>query len=287
MGAGIYSNEAYQRLRSSKSYAAKSRDQIFTSRAMPDDMDPRQAALRVAHDSEEHPNSLPIIVGLDMTGSMGFIPEDIVKNTLPDLMGTMLQAGVADPQVLFMGIGDFVYDRAPLQVGQFESSAELLDRWLTRVYLEGGGGGNNCESYNLAYLFAARHTEIHSWEKRQQKGFIFTIGDEPCAENIPAQVIAEVTAANEGRTISTKDILAEAQQRYEVFHLHVEHCDYATLDKRKAGWKELLGENFIVVKDYQQVAKIIADLVVSNTKAPVTAKPSVSPKVNLAEEIFL
>jgi len=266
MGSGFYSNEAYQDLRSMKSYDHKSRDQIFVSRNLAADMDPRQAAMRVCHDSTEHPNSLPIIVGLDVTGSMGFIPEDIVKNTLPDLMGTMIQAGVTDPQVLFMGLGDFVYDRAPLQVGQFESSAELLDRWLTRVYLEGGGGGNNCESYNLAYLFAARHTEIHSWEKRLQKGFLFTIGDEPCASSIPASVMVGQTAAEEGRTISTMEILDEAQQRYEVFHLHVEHNAIAKTDRRKGDWKELLGENFIELSDYQQVAKVMADLVLSNVK---------------------
>ncbi len=84
--------------------------------------------------------------------NMGMVPESIVKKTLPDLMGSLLEAGIADPQVLFLGLGDFVYDQAPLQVGQFESSAQLLDRWLTKVYLEGGGGGNNWESYNLAYL---------------------------------------------------------------------------------------------------------------------------------------
>lgn len=263
MGSGRFSYESYTRLRTVKSYDNKSREEIFTARAIDPEMDPKTVIKRESRDSEEHPESLSIIVGLDVTGSMGFIPEDIVKNTLPDLVGSLMEAGIQHPQVLFLGIGDFIYDRAPLQVGQFESSAELLDRWLTKVYLEGGGGGNNAEGYNLAHLIAARHTSIDCWEKRQQKGFLFTIGDEPCLANIPADVIKRITSETEARTISTADIIREASKMYEVFHLHVEHDAYSATDMRKGDWKELLGERFIVVNDYKQIAKQIAQLVIS------------------------
>ena len=175
MGGGRFSNDAYKKLRKTKDYSNKSREEIFTSRNIDAEMDPTKALVRESRDSEEHPETVSIIVALDVTGSMGFVPEHIVKEALPDLIGSLMEAGIEDPQVLFLGIGDFIYDAAPLQVGQFESSAELLDRWLTRVYLEGGGGGNNQEGYNLAHLFAARHTSIDCWEKRKQKGFLFTI----------------------------------------------------------------------------------------------------------------
>ena len=171
MGGGRFSNDAYKKLRKTKGYSNKSREEIFTSRNIDAEMDPTKALVRESRDSEEHPETVSIIVALDVTGSMGFVPEHIVKEALPDLIGSLMEAGIEDPQVLFLGIGDFNYDAAPLQVGQFESSAELLDRWLTRVYLEGGGGGNNQEGYNLAHLFAARHTSIDCWEKRKQKVF--------------------------------------------------------------------------------------------------------------------
>lgn len=58
---------------------------------------------------------------------------------------------VADPQVMFMAVGDATSDRAALQVGQFESTAELMDQWLTWCFLEGGGGGTGHESYELAF----------------------------------------------------------------------------------------------------------------------------------------
>jgi len=56
-------------------------------------------------------------------------------------MKTLLEAGVTDPQILFMAVGNAVSDAAPLQVGQFESTEKLMDTWLVNMYLEGGGSG--------------------------------------------------------------------------------------------------------------------------------------------------
>lgn len=39
--------------------------------------------VRECRDSEEHPETTPIIIALDVTGSMGRIPHDLVKNQLP------------------------------------------------------------------------------------------------------------------------------------------------------------------------------------------------------------
>jgi len=262
MGGGKFSYEAYSRLRASKGYENKSREEIFTSSKIDPEMDPREVITRESRDSEEHPESLSIIVGLDVTGSMGFVPESIVKETLPDLISSLMEAGIQHPQILFMGLGDYIYDNAPLQVGQFESSAELLDRWLTKVYLESGGGGNNKEGYNLAHLFAARHTTIDCWEKRKQKGFLFTIGDEPVFNELPAEIIKKYTSEKEAKSISTQDIIKEAQEKYNVFHLHLEHTEYAKDPIRKGNWKKLLGEHFIEIPDYKKVSKRIAEIVI-------------------------
>lgn len=266
MGGGRFTVESYRNLKINKGYDDKSREQIFTSTRIPEDMDPKQVKVRESRDSEEHPESLSIIVGLDVTGSMGMVPEDLVKNTLPDLVGSIIEAGVEHPQVCFIALGDYIYDSAPLQIGQFESSAELLDRWLTRVYLEGGGGGNGAESYNLAYLFAARHTSIDCWEKRKQKGFLVTIGDEPCHDKIPSEIISRLSPEENPESVSTAGILQEAQERYNVYHLHIEHDDFSVKDVRKEGWKELLGQNFLVLSDYTQIAKKIASIVIEESK---------------------
>ena len=77
---------------------------------------------------------------------------------LPQLLGLLLRKGyAAHPQIMFGAIGDATCDRAPLQVGQFESDNRMDDD-LSRILLEGGGGGQKTESYELALYFMARHT---------------------------------------------------------------------------------------------------------------------------------
>jgi hypothetical protein len=194
MGGGSYSS--VKRVSRLSNYASEkgfksvddymsTKENVFEERSLNNAMDPHDVAVRESRDSDEHPNSLAIIIALDVTGSMGSIPHHLVKEGLPSIMEGIIQAGIPDPQVLFLGIGDTNFDSAPLQVGQFESSDELLDKWLTSVYLEGGGGGNVGESYHLAWYFAAKHTSIDCFEKRKQKGLLFTIGDEPVLDNLP------------------------------------------------------------------------------------------------------
>ena len=164
MGGGSYDPIA-SRSRSTTYYQTMSREEVFKQRKIDPEMDPKKITVRESRDSEEHPESFPIIIALDETGSMGHIPELIIKNVLPDIMESILNAGVKDPQVMFMGIGDCCFmEQAPLQVGQFESSDELMEKWLTKVYLEGKGGGNRHESYSLAWYFADRHIVTDAWE---------------------------------------------------------------------------------------------------------------------------
>ena len=281
MGGGKFSHNAYAKLRRAKGYNSKSREEIFTSKKIDPEMDPANIVLRESRDSPEHPETVSIIVGLDVTGSMGFVPEHIVKEALPDLISSLMEAGIEHPQVLFMGLGDFIYDSAPLQVGQFESSAELLDRWLTRVYLEGCGGGNNEEGYNLAHLFAARHTAIDCWEKRKQKGFLFTIGDEPVFDSVPSEIIKRYTVAEEAETITTEALFKETKEKYNVFHMHLEHNEWAKQPKRKGNWKALLGDNFIEVPDYKTVAKQIAEIVIQHHKPTIENNTSNSTDIEI------
>jgi hypothetical protein len=37
---------------------------------------------------------------------MGRIPHDLVKVGLPNMMGGIIEHGIPDPQILFLGIGD-------------------------------------------------------------------------------------------------------------------------------------------------------------------------------------
>ncbi len=285
MGGTSYSYNSRSTRAAASGYYTKSADQIFTQsaeRKIHESMEPKKALLRESRDSEAHPNSVPIIFALDVTGSMGRIPHYLVKDGLPNLMAGIIQRGVPDPQILFLAIGDFNYDRHPLQVGQFESGDEELDLWLTRTYLEGGGGGNEGESYGLAWYYGAMHTATDAWDKRKQKGFIFTVGDEPNLRTIPSKVIDEIMGESQKVTYSDSEILAKAQERYHVYHLHI--TETASGSRSMGYWRELLGDHCIEIKNHQDLSKIVAEIVLKDTPTTEVYQVGSKPSVVIPED---
>jgi len=260
MGHGDYSSSdrAIQAL--SAGYNNKSADQIFASK-LDQEMDPRGITLREARDSDDHPESVPVIIGLDVTGSMGKIPHQMVQKGLPHMMDKIITNGVPHPQLLFMGIGDHECDQAPLQVGQFESGDQLLDKWLTTLWIEGRGGANDGESYLLAWYFAHKYTKHDALDKRNDRGVLFTIGDEPTLDILPVASQKKIMGDGKYKIINAKSILEKAKEKYEIFHLHILQGHNGMNKSIQEGWKELLGDNAIMVEDHTKVAEIIADKV--------------------------
>ncbi|WP_157501043.1 hypothetical protein [Lewinella sp. 4G2] len=272
MGYGKWSNSTYNAYQ--KRYAGKSRDQLFTAnhhRRIDPALDPFRLGKRESRDSDDHPNSLAIGLFLDVTGSMGMVPEDLVRNQLGALMDTMIKAGVDDPQIMFSAIGDQYSDRAPLQVGQFESSTELINEALKKLFLEGGGGGSGEESYQLAWHVAANHTSIDCFEKRGKKGFLFTVGDERSHHIAEGELLSrlygyERTPANR----SAAELLAKAQEQYHVFHIHINSTGYRNNKNVFGYWKELLGKRFIPLDDHTKLGELIANIVAVVSQAEST-----------------
>lgn len=279
MGGSTYSYSSRSIRAEHEGYAKKSMNEIFTQnqvRRIHESMDPKNALLRESRDSENHPNSLPIIIALDVTGSMRNIPHMLIKDGLPTLVSQVIQRGILDPQILFLAIGDHECDRYPLQVGQFESGDVEMDLWLTRTYLEGGGGGNAGESYHLAYYYAANHTVTDSWEKRGNKGLLFTIGDEPCLKTLPDRSIIELMGGGTQYTTQNVDeLLKKASEKYEIFHIHVME---GSAGVRSVGaWKALLGQRCIEVNRSEDIPKVIAETILMNGNYQISTDNLVIP----------
>src|SRR5436190_1286827 len=146
-------------------------------RKVHDKMNPKGVKVRESRDSDAHPESHAVAVLFDVTGSMQTVPR-ILQQNLPKLMGLLIRKGYLEhPQILIGAIGDATCDAAPLQVGQFESGIEIEED-LGKLFLEGGGGGQVTESYELAMYFMARHTSTDCLLKRSKRGYLFIIGDE-------------------------------------------------------------------------------------------------------------
>ena len=230
-------------------------------------MNPYGVRIRESRDSEDHPSSLAIALGLDVTGSMGSVPHYLVKEGLPHIMERIIQK-IQHPQLLFMGIGDHECDEAPLQVGQFESSDELLDKWLTDLYLEGHGGGNEGESYMLAWYFCAYHTSIDCFEKRGQKGYLFTVGDEPVLKRVPENFLKRLMGPGQYQNFQSAELLDKAREKYNVYHIHIKETASGSRQFVIDGWKQLLSDHLLIAEKREDVSTIIADVVCNSISKP-------------------
>lgn len=284
MGAGSYSiKKAAAR---SAGYSKMSRKEIFSLSGISSLMDPKNT-VRECCDSEEHPETIPIIIALDVTGSMGYVPEKFIKDEMTKMMSGLYQAGLTDAQVLFLGIGDHECDRAPLQVGQFEADDQLLDKWLKEIYLEGGGGGNDGESYLLAWYYAARHTRLDCTD-RGQKGFLFTIGDEPNLETFPVESQKEIFGEHGVyEDVTSVSLLKEASEKYNVYHLHLTETHSGSREYVQNGWKQNFRKHLIILDSYSKVAQTIIDTVKASSGSQIIKEEEkVNPPIENEEEML-
>ena len=245
--------------------ATKSRDTIFTStRGMKDHLNPLGVKIRESRDSVANPASTAVIVGIDVTGSMGMIAEALAKEGLGVLFNEILaRKPVSDPHMMFMAIGDASCDTAPLQASQFEADNVIIDQ-LTDIFLEGRGGGNDWESYNLPWYFAANHTSIDCFEKRGKKGFLFTVGDEYPAHDLTRAQIERVCGDKlQTDKLNNEELLTMVSRMYHVFHVIVEEgaCARRDLDGVTKAWKKVLGQNVLSLSNYTKLSEVIVSAI--------------------------
>ena len=199
---------------------------------------------------------------------MGRIPHKMVKDLLPKLMIELEEAGVPDPELLFIGFGDHLYDDAPIQVTQFESDTEKICNALRSLYLEGGGGGNDNESAIMAWIVAGYHTETDSWYKRNKKGFLFTISDEGCNKDVNSRALVKFMGYEEGcKTITASEALEKAEEQYNVFHIHVKDGHHRYMNS----WDEILGDHVIKCNS-DDINKVMVDVITGSSDSRVDSK---------------
>jgi hypothetical protein len=274
MGTSRWSQDDYQSYARTTNYVAKSRDEVF-SHKVDEKLDPRNVKvgkgervglqLRESIISEANPNPTPIILGLDVTGSMGAVAEQIAKIELPKLMTQIHETGVvSDPHVMFMGIDDvFAQGHGALQVSYFEPDLQIVEQ-LRKMWLVGNGGGNGSESYDLAWYFGSHYTYLECFEKQDRKGFLFTFGDEPAPfRELSPSNLTTIFGKGDYETTTPAASLASAQEKYRVFHIVVEKSGRST--SVRESWVGMLGNNAIFLKDTQYLTDVvIATMAISN-----------------------
>jgi len=265
MGHGSYSVDttaakvAYQQAQGINPFAySQTQSQVpFDQRTAHPSLSPYGVDLRESRDSADHPNSVAIACLFDETASMGDGPR-VLQTKLPELFGTLLRRGfVEDPQIMMGAIGDAHNgEAAPLQVGQFESD-NRIDENLENIYLELSGGGNGGETYGLGLYFLARHTAADCWDKRSKKGYVFLTGDENPHRNITRTEVKKYIGDTIETDLTIEQVLAEVQERYEVFFLHVGNRQ-AQYQNSLQTWRDLLGDNVISLESLDTICETIA-----------------------------
>lgn len=247
---------------------------LFQSKRIQPELSPFKI-MRECCDTEEHPYTIPVILALDVTGSMGGAAAEVAKK-LSEIM-TKLYDKVTDVEFMIMGIGDLAYDAAPIQVSQFESDIRIAEQ-LDKIYFERGGGGNAYESYTAAWYIGSRHTKLDCW-KRGKKGIIITMGDEKLNPYLPKRMLSLVTGDELQGDIETSDLYREVTEKYDVYHLAINDPETSYewyKDEIQQTFGKYLDNSHLLTVGLNDIASKIVNIVVSASKNNSSINTSVS-----------
>jgi hypothetical protein len=218
--------------------------------------------MRECMDTNEHPNTIPVILALDVTGSMGNAAVEVAKKL--NVVMTSLYDKVTDVEFMVMGIGDLSYDRAPIQISQFESDIRIAEQ-MDKVFFEYGGGGNLFESYTVAWYMGSRHTKLDCWA-RGKKGIIITMGDERVNPYLPHDQLNALTGDNIQADIESNVLFKEASEKYDIYHLDVSH-GWRWDEGIDKSWLSILDADHYKKVTLETISNTIVDIIVNASSA--------------------
>jgi hypothetical protein len=283
MGSGSFSSASYAYYNTSR---GKSMDldtgritdgQEFTARRIDADLDPRKFKMRECANSEEHPNTIPVILALDVTGSMGRACMETAQAL--GVIITNLYKKYKDIEFCVMGIGDLAYDTSPIQMSQFESDVRIAEA-LDKIYMEHGGGGNRYESYTAAWYMGLHRTKLDCFDKQGRKGIIITMGDETLNPYLPFARLNSAIDDTCQANVETKQLFEDASKKFDIFHIGInETGTYKYLENEiKESFTAVLGQRF-KISNINQLAQTIEDCItesIEGTGAEETSQAQVN-----------
>lgn len=281
MGSGTSSLSSYEEYSTSRGLSfdrktGRRNAQEFHARCLDSSLDPKEFTVRECCNSDEHPNTIPVILALDVTGSMGEACDETAK-ALGSIVINLYEK-YQDIEFCIMGIGDLAYDNAPIQMSQFESDVRIAES-LDKLYIEKGGGGNKYESYSAAWYMGLHHTKLDCYDKQGRKGIIITMGDESLNPYLPKNGINIFTNSRVQDDIKTNELYKEASEKFDIFHIAVD--DIATMysyykKSVQKSFGELLGSR-LKVSTIKELGKTIEGCIteaignITNAEMPATA----------------
>jgi len=278
MGWGSWTRDSYVNYSTTKGMSVStdgmisgsySNQDMFKAKTIDSALDPKNV-IRECCDTEEHPNTIPVILALDVTGSMGQAAVEVAKKL--NVIMTKLYEKITDVEFLIMGIGDLAYDNCPIQASQFESDIRIAEQ-LDKIYFEFGGGGNGYESYTAAWYFGSRHTKLDCLN-RGRKGIIITMGDEQLNPYLPLRGrrsgLIEATGDNLQSDVETNDLYNEASQKFNIYHLDVNHGRRWDEEEIEKSYKKYLDDTHFRKVTMDSITNEIVDIIINEAENNVT-----------------
>lgn len=256
MGGGRFDSTVYATYASTY-VKGRSTSEVFQSRDVPDELNPQNIDYRESRDSEDNPESTPIIIGLDVTGSMGHLATQLAGDLNTLVENIYDRKPVSDPHICCMAVGDIECDRGPLQVTQFEADIRIAEQ-LTQLWIEHGGGGNLHESYILPWYFAVHKVLSDAWDKRNKRGYIFTIGDERPTPMLRGRDLNSLFGGGQHQDITKEELWEQVIEKWNVYHLVVRH------ERLMPEWTDLMGQRAMFLQDPSKMTQVIVSTIQFN-----------------------
>lgn len=237
MGGGSYDRDVYTSTTSSGGYAhsSVSREKVGSKKL--------NRALLPLNRRIECSHMNPIVLELDGTGSNKHA-ANVFYDKMPMFWGQLVEHGIlSDPSISFAVNGDAWCDDYPLQVCDFREGI-AIDAELGQVVLEGGGGSNSTESYELAAWFYARRCTL----PEGSYPFYFVLADEGVYDSLSPAHLKEVCGATIKKPMPTAKIFDELKKKFQgnVFLIHLPYgSDYSDRPVVMQ-WIELLGSDHVL-----------------------------------------
>lgn len=220
----------------------------------------------------------PLVLVTDITGSMCKWPS-VMFGKMPYLDTEGREYLGKEAEFCLAAIGDANPDRSggspddyPLQVRPFAKGVELRDR-LKELVIEGDGGGQFCETYELAALYFARQVRMPN----AVSPVLIFIGDEAPYDEIPISTAEECAHVTLKKPLKTKDVFKELMEKYSVYVIlkpygkdveDVQESDRPSVEEKeiRKKWINLVGQERIAyLTDANRVVDVIFGLLANET----------------------
>ena len=208
----------------------------------------------------------PLVIVVDGTGSMGEFPEVIFKK-LP-LLDLGIEDYLEDCEISFAMIGDAAGDKYALQVQNFTKGKGLVES-LNKLVIEKGGGGNECESYDLAAAYYARNCEM----PKATKPVLIYVSDEGIYSTLNKDWAKDHAKVDIEKAIKTRELFDELKSKFSVYCIR-KHYGGGVDGEQMTGsnlaihkqWQEYVGADRIaILNDPNRIVDVIFGLVAHET----------------------